>query len=112
MPTGINNFMAIQRKANLIGFGVLNQGSDLSWILGVSGGSGGSPVPVNLTSQINGITNTFALGGSPASAALCEVIFNSATLTPTTDYSVTGSTLTLTFVPQVGDFLYVRYWTT
>lgn len=106
----MKNFMAILRKPNLIGFGVLNTGSDLTWIEGVSGGSSSPPTPVNLTSQINGVASVFALGGSPTSAALTEVVFNGQVLTPTTDYTVAGSNLTLTFVPQIGDYLYVRYW--
>lgn len=111
MSIGISNFTAITRKPNIIGFALLNTGADLSWILGTSGGSGtGAPTVAILTSQINGVTAVFTIGGSPTSANLTEVVYNGTVLTPTTDYSVSAAILTLTFVPFVGDVLYVRYW--
>ena len=110
MPYGIWNHRAIARKPNLILFGNLNTGSDLSWILGNSGGSSAPPTPVNLTSQVNGVTAVFALGAAPTSTVLTQVFLNGVKQMPTTDYSVTGSTLTMAFVPQVGDYLYVLYW--
>lgn len=111
MPTGINNFMAINRKANMLGFSMFQPGTDLTWILGTSGGSGSPPTANDLTGQIDGVRTSFAIGGSPQSSALTEVIYNGSTLTPGTDYNVSGSNLNLTFTPQIGDFLYVRYWT-
>lgn len=111
MAIGISNFTAILRKANLIGFGVLNTGSDLTWILGISGGGTNPPTYVDLTSQIDNVRTVFALGGIPSSANNIEVVLNGLLQKPTTDYSVSGASLTMLAAPQVGDLFYARYWT-
>ncbi len=110
MPLGIWSHLAINRKSNLILFGNLQAGSDLSWILGNSGGTSTPPTQVNLTSQVDGVRTVFALGGSPTSTAQTQVFFNGSKQAPTTDYTVSGSNLTMNFTPQVGDYLYVFYW--
>lgn len=110
MPVGIYNFMAASRKINYVLYGVFNQGTDLSWILGNTGSST-PPTAVNLTSQIDNVRVAFALGGSPSSTALTEVNYNGLSLTAGVDYMVSGSTLTLLFAaPVTGDILYARYW--
>jgi hypothetical protein len=65
-----------------------------------------SPVLVvqALSGTINGVNTVFTFPTAPASSATL-IIYNGQVLDPGTQYSVTGSTVTLTFAPVSGDVL-------
>jgi hypothetical protein len=57
---------------------------------------------------INGSNTAFTLANTPTSGAL-HVYLNGVRLRPTTDYTTTGTGLTMVLVPQTGDWLYADY---
>jgi hypothetical protein len=57
---------------------------------------------------IDGSNTAFTLANTPTSGAL-HVYLNGVRLRPTTDYTTTGTGLTMVLVPQTGDWLYADY---
>jgi hypothetical protein len=71
----------------------------------ISGGSGYSPIWAQVpTGTINGTNTSFALTVVPVYLAVFQ---NGYRLTPTTDYSFSGTTLALVTAPSTGDVLLV-----
>jgi len=64
------------------------------------------------TGAINGSNKSFTLDFTPAPASSLEVVLNTATKTLTTDYSLSGDTLTLVVAPRTGMTLRVSYHVT
>jgi hypothetical protein len=62
-------------------------------------------VPVG---TVDGVNPTFTLAAVPATGSL-HLYLNGVRLRPTTDYTATGSTITMLMIPQVGDWLYADY---
>lgn len=60
------------------------------------------------TGSINGSNATFTLPQSPTSGSL-HLYLNGVRLRPTTDYSISGATITMVAAPATGDWLYADY---
>lgn len=60
------------------------------------------------TGSINGVNTGFTTANTPT-AGTVQVFLNGLLQRPTTDYSVSGATITMTSAPETGDALYVHY---
>lgn len=110
----LQNYQANVRKPNVYNFGMFPTGQDVTWIDGDAGGGGGSGVPVytDFTSQVNGVSNSFVLGSTPSpdpDSALA-VYVNGARLKRNVGFSISGTTITLTQVAQVGDYVWTYHY--
>lgn len=78
-----------------------------------SGGGGGSTSFVDgeiPSGTVNGVNTSFTVATAPSPATSLRVYVNGVRLRPTTDYTISGTTLaTVGFAPQVGDWFYVDY---
>jgi len=101
IPEGVNNlYFTNARKAELMA------------LMGAS-----APVAVWYTNYFNGVSTpatngirtAFPLDHVPGSAGHADVSKNGLTLALTVDYTITGSTLTLTTAPMATDSVFVRY---
>ena len=92
--------------------GAVEKFSDANWPEGVSPSpSGGSSnqIAENITSQINGVTNTFSTGEQYISGSL-RVYYNGQRMVKDVTFTeLTSTTFRLTFVPTSGDVLNVDY---
>jgi len=109
----LQNYMANVRKPNVFNFGMFPTGQDVTWIDGTAG-AGGSGVPIytDFTSQVNGVQVDFVLPSTPSpdpDSALA-VYVNGARLKRTVGFSISGMTITLTTVPQVGDYVWTYHY--
>ena len=68
----------------------------------------GAVDPPNNYTTLDGSTSTFTIASGHTADTLL-VIYNGSTLTPTTDYTVSGTTLTTTFTPIAGSDIVIRY---
>jgi hypothetical protein len=66
------------------------------------------PIITNQTITPNGSANTFVLDQSTTAVGILLTI-NGVTQTPTTNYTVTGNSLTMAETPLTGDIIQVRY---
>lgn len=73
---------------------------------GGGGGGGGTIVYDDLTSQIDGSTTNFTLSNTPVGTVM---LFYNTTLQSTATFSMSGTTLTASFTPAVGDVLIAVY---
>jgi hypothetical protein len=74
-------------------------------------GGGGSVVFVDNeipSGTINGSNTAFTLANAPTAGSV-HLYLNGVRLRPTTDYSITGTAITMVMVPQTGDWLYADY---
>jgi len=58
---------------------------------------------------VNGTNVTFTLSQTPKDSAAVQVFVNGVYRTPTTDYSISGTTLTFTAAPASGSLVEVHY---
>lgn len=91
------NFLAASRKSNIRAFGLLGHDRSLDFIDNTSG----ADEIVTVTGTKNGVNTTFTFTGSFAS-----LWSNGLRLVEGTDYSVTGTTITMVVAPQSSDSLY------
>lgn len=73
------------------------------------GGGGGGLVPASQapSGAIDGSNTTFTLSNAPV---LLFLDLNGLQMTPGVDYSLTGTTITMTTIPQTGDSLFASYF--
>jgi len=109
----LQNYMANIRKPNVFNFGMFPTGQDVTWIDGDAGAGGtGVPIYTDFTSQVNGVQTSFVLPSAPSpdpDSAL-GVYVNGARLKRTVGFSITGTTIALTTVPQVGDYVWTYHY--
>lgn len=108
------NFQANVRKPNVFNFGMFKIGTDVTWIDGDSGGGSGGGVPIytDFTGQVNGSNSDFTLVSTPSpdpDSALA-VYVNGARLLRGIGFSISGATITLAQVPQVGDYVWTYHY--
>ena len=98
------NFTAATRKPNAIQFGLYRKEAtaDVSWIEGLTAGGG----RLTITGTQDGVNTTFTLSGTPVNGA-DGLIFarNGSALSPTTDFTVSGNTVTTVVAPLATDIL-------
>ena len=92
---------------NFVGAGVTASGTGADKTITISGGGGTSNNVVRETFTGNGSATAFTLTNSFTTDG-AVVFYNGQHLTPTTDYSISGSTLTFTFAPVNGSEIVVR----
>jgi len=85
-------------------------------VTGGGGGGGGGTTTVltnltgeNLTGQVDGANMAFTLTYTPSPAAASMLLYNGNFLIQPTHYSISGTTATTVFAPNVGDNLYIIY---
>lgn len=86
--------------------------TDSNWPEGISpspGGGSGSEISENLSSQINGVTNTFSTSEQYVSGSLRAYYNGQRMVKDVTFTELTSTTFRLTFVPTSGDVLNVDY---
>jgi len=109
----LQNYQAIVRKPNVFNFGMFQNGLDVTWIDGASGGGGGGvPVFTDFTSQVDGLTSSFTLSSTPSpdpDSAL-GVYFNGLRLLRTVGFTISGPIITLTQTPLVGDQVWTYHY--
>ena len=92
---------------NFVGAGVTASGTGADKTITISGGGGTSNNVVRETFTGNGSATAFTLTNSFTTDG-AVVFYNGQHLTPTTDYSISGSTLTFTFAPVNNSEIVVR----
>ena len=92
---------------NFVGSGVTASGTGADKTITISGGGGTSNNVVRETFTGNGSATAFTLTNSFTTDG-AVVFYNGQHLTPTTDYSISGSTLTFTFAPVNNSEIVVR----
>jgi hypothetical protein len=109
----LQNYMANVRKPNVFNFGMFPTGQDVTWIDGdAGGGASGVPIYTDFTSQVNGVQANFVLPSAPSpdpDSALA-VYVNGARLKRTVGFSISGTTITLSIVPQIGDYVWTYHY--
>lgn len=65
----------------------------------------------DLTSQVNGTATAFTVLDAPSSLAKTMLFYNGIKQRPTIDYTLSGTTITTTFTPQIGEVLVTEYST-
>lgn len=105
----IKNFLAANRKANIIPFGLLPANWSLAWIdNNTSGGGGGGMQAVDdLSSQLNGSLQDFTLSTAPSGTGMLQVSWNGLDLRRGVGFTNSGTSLHTNIVGQVGDTLVV-----
>jgi hypothetical protein len=58
---------------------------------------------------INGSNTAFTVVNAPNPSTSIRIYVNGVRLRPTTDYTISGTSLTMVWVPQTGDWLYADY---
>jgi hypothetical protein len=58
---------------------------------------------------INGSNTAFTLVNAAVPSTTLHVYLNGVRLRPTSDYTISGTSLTMVMVPQTGDWLYADY---
>jgi len=104
------SFRAINRLANFFTFGLFNTGMDTSWVDGNAGGGGSAPIFNDFTSQCNGVTVTFTLSSAPSVPDNVVLYWNGVSMRRTDGFSITGATITTSFVPAGGDLLWAYHY--
>jgi hypothetical protein len=61
------------------------------------------------TGTINGTNTSFTLANTPSVTASLHLLLDGIVLIPTTDYSISGSTITFVTAPALGQFLRATY---
>lgn len=76
-----------------------------------SGGGGGSVVWANETPAgvVNNVNVTFTILNAPSDVKTLEVFEDGLLLTPVTDYTFAGTTITMVVAPNFGQTLYAYY---
>ena len=92
---------------NFVGAGVTASGTGADKTITISGGGGTSNNVIRETFTGNGSATAFTLTNSFTTDG-AVVFYNGQHLTPTTDYSISGSTLTFTFAPVNNSEIVVR----
>lgn len=83
-----------------------------SWPLPTTAGKilgAGDAVSEAPSGSVNGSNVTFTLSGTPASAAVLVLRLDGLCLTPTADYTISGTTVTLSVAPATGQVLRATY---
>lgn len=104
----LKNFMAANRKANIIPFGLLPANWDISWIENNAGGGGGGIQAVNdFTASLNGSLQDFTLTLAPSGTGKLQVYWNGMglRLNDANGFTNSGTSLHVNVVPQIGDTL-------
>lgn len=91
------NFTAASRKSLLKLFGLLHPSANLDWIEGNSGWN-----RIAITGTQDGINLVFTVATGYANYQLA---LDGLTLAPTTDYTISGSTVTMTRAPLAAETL-------
>lgn len=76
---------------------------------GGGGGGGGTPQQEAPSGTINGINVTFTLSGTPVANASLVLYQDGVTQYQGTDYTVSGTTITMAVAPEVGQTLWATY---
>lgn len=74
----------------------------------LSSAAGGGWQLEDLTSQIDGLTNTFTLSATPSANSLL-LRLNGQLIDQFNDYSLTGDTITMNYIPTVGEKMVAMY---
>jgi hypothetical protein len=77
----------------------------------VTVGGGGASISRAAEDFTGSATDEFTLAAAPIDAGHVTVFVNGIRQRPTTDWSLSGSTITLTFTTDAADVVSVEYWT-
>jgi len=104
-----SNLSTAATTLNFVGAGVIASGTGATKTITISGGSGGG---VNVQGEVRGYTGDGSTTGftvsSGANATNVMVFLNGVYQRPTTDYSVSGTTLTFGTAPVNGDVITIK----
>lgn len=89
--------------------GFLYEWNGSAWVKIAPTGSGGTPFQEVPTGTINNVNVTFTVSQTPFSAAAFELFQDGLVLIQNTDYTLSGSTITMTVAPNFGQTLYAVY---
>ena len=107
---GFKNYALSTRKPDLIDFGMLPDGTDLSWI-DSNIGAAGAPYEASLSGTKNGVNLEFTIPVS--STFLRTIVFKNRTVLTedSGDFTLVGDTLTFAEAPESDDYLLFWGWT-
>jgi hypothetical protein len=113
---GTGDTLLTNPSANTIGVKSLIAGTNVTFTVGAnsitinSSGLSSSNFVFNETptGTINGTNATFTIANTPTSGTV-QLFLNGLLQRPTTDYTISGTTITMINIPGTGDFMLVHY---
>jgi len=87
----------------------LNYYNGTAWTALSSGGSTPTPVQETPSGTVNGTNTAFTLAFTPTAAASVLLSLDGLILRQGTDYTISGTSITMTAAPTVGQYLWAQY---